>query len=233
MPCISSNITSNYSPYRRRICFLQMKPDSKLIRIFILILTISTIVYIYYAVEESRNQEIERINAEILESKFSKFRDVYDGYHKSKHYQFWNQLTREDILRYRREWQDFVWSIPDRTSNGSKRGIVYTCHDGIAKLNIVSIMMLRRKGCELPVEVWHYGDELGEEAIRHLSAIKGVKVIDLTTNNTLDKPKDDKMFEAKGAALLYSEFDQILFLDSDVLFLIECSSNRSNIFIQP
>ena len=206
-----------------------MKLAPKLIRTSIVILATLSFIYLYNAAVESRNQELLRVRQEILEQKYSKFRDVYDEAHLSRHHEFWSNLTTKDAENYRKEWQEFVWSTLDRKSSGKKRGIVYTCHDGIAKLNLVSILMLRKKGCELPIEVWHYGNELGANATKHLTAIHGVTVKDLTTKNTFNKPSNDKMFEAKGAAIMNSEFDQILFLDSDVLFLIECSSNRPNL----
>ena len=187
-------------------------------KVFILLLLLMVFGYFYYANELVK---AEKLRLEIQESKFSKFRDVYDGYHYSKYNEYWKKMTRQDILKLRSEWQEFVADVKPRENVllNKTRGIVYTCHDGIAKLAIVSILMLRKRGCELPIEVWHYGNELGQKEIEALLALKGVMVKDLAlvSNNMISKPSaDDKMFEAKGAALINSEFDEILFLDSDV-----------------
>ena len=183
-------------------------------------LFLATLAYFFYW--QQQIQKAERIKM-YKESLFNQYRDVYDAYHYSKYNEFWNKLTSKDIQRYRQEWQDFVNTIPPRQPGVGKQGIVYTAHSNIARMAIVSIQMLRKNNCSLPVEVFHYGDELAETDVKALKSLPGVMVKDLIplTQNSLKKGNDEKMFEAKGAALIHSEFDQLLFLDSDNVAVID------------
>ena len=76
-------------------------------------------------------------------------------------------------------------------------------------------MFLRKKGSELPVEVWHY-DELSQHDIDSLLQIENVMVMNMKDyiRESLDRD-GGKLFSMKAAILLYSKFEEILFLDSD------------------
>lgn len=76
-------------------------------------------------------------------------------------------------------------------------------------------MFLREKGCVLPIEVWHY-DELDSKDIALLSKIDKVAVMNMKDyiSESLDRD-GGKLFSMKAAILLYTNFEEILFLDSD------------------
>ena len=143
-----------------------------------------------------------------------------DPSHYAKNSYHWMKIKDEDISRRMSEWKSFVKTVPRRKPGGGK-GIVYTCHSGIAKFALASIRLLRRYGCNLPIEVFHNGDELKTRELDAFNAIEGVKTRDFKTTEgsiSIAPPNEDKMFEAKGAALVLSSFEQVLFLDSDVRF---------------
>lgn len=133
-----------------------------------------------------------------------------------------SDVSAEDIAKHRNNWQSFMKnvSIPVRPANKTiTRGIVFTAFSGVIKEALISIAMLRNHGCVLPIEVWHYGPELSEDDIKRLTALRNVKTKDMTLvqNRMFAKVKKDRMWEMKGATLLYSSFDQVLLLDTDNL----------------
>lgn len=144
---------------------------------------------------------------------------IYDKEHSHNNMEFWNNMTDDEIDGHRKDWTKFVDSTPPRRISG-KRGVVYTSYSGMLKFTIVSIKLLRKYGCLLPVEIWYFGDEMSIQDFKAINEIDNVKAKDLKQVNdsgfVFKKPKGDKMFEMKGASIVYSDFDQILFLDSDV-----------------
>jgi alpha 1,2-mannosyltransferase len=93
------------------------------------------------------------------------------------------------------------------------QGIVYTCNSNSAKSVLISISFLRHYGCKLPVEIWHL-DELSIEIIMRFESLKNVKVKTLTKFN-YNRRNGEKLFIAKAASIYLSNFEKVLFLDSD------------------
>ena len=164
--------------------------------------------------------------------------EIYDQDHTRNHMEYWKSMNDDEISRYRQDWKEFVSKIPARSPSSNNRGIVYTSHSGILKYTLVSIKLLRKFGCSLPIEVWYFGDELSSDQLSKLKEIKNVETNDLSMINDsrfkFTKPEGDKMFEMKGASLVFSKFDQILFLDSDVIIVIRiCHSETPHSCLIP
>lgn len=78
----------------------------------------------------------------------------------------------------------------------------------------VSINMLRQTGCRLPIEVWYKGNELSRECVRYLSRLD---VVCKDFNDYDQSYLSGYMF--KPAAILYSQFKDIIFIDADNICL--------------
>lgn len=136
-------------------------------------------------------------------------------------------LGESKIASAKKGWQDFLESIRPRieqatasknNSNSVKsRGIVYTGHSNVLKQFILSVKMLRKHSCILPIEFWHF-DEITNREAELISSLGNVTVrnMKLIKDSPLKLQKEDgRMWEMKGASILHSSFDQVLFLDTD------------------
>jgi hypothetical protein len=96
-----------------------------------------------------------------------------------------------------------------------KRGIIYTSYSKVFNQTILSIYTIRELNCLLDIEVWHYGNDLTESEIMEFTHLN-VTVVDLKSlmKNQFNHV-NDKMYEVKGGALIYTNFTEILYLDSD------------------
>ena len=157
------------------------------------------------------------------ESCYPQDEGIYDKNHNKNNLEYWKSLSTDDISKYQSSWKNFVSEIPTRVG-GNSRGVVYTTFSKFLRFTIASIKLLRKSGCVLPIEVWYFDDELTESEIQSLESIGNVTVKDLLKAEihrfSIKRPAGEKFFAMKGAAILYSSFDQVLFLDSDV-FCIE------------
>ena len=63
------------------------------------------------------------------------------------------------ITKKKFEWQQFAKDLKPTPNNFNGKGIVI-CADGFTYLTCarVNIRLLRKKGCSLPVELWHQED---------------------------------------------------------------------------
>ncbi|KAI4724851.1 putative alpha-1,3-mannosyltransferase [Aureobasidium sp. EXF-10728] len=98
------------------------------------------------------------------------------------------------------------------------RGMVLTFNEDQTHMVLTSIRSLRKLGSTMPVEVMYYGEgDLGQEYRELLEEIPGVVTRDMSTM------VDDVGWELRGWALkpwamLMSSFQEVLFMDADVLF---------------
>lgn len=92
-----------------------------------------------------------------------------------------------------------------------KRGIVMATYDEILFSTYAVIRQIRRTGCKLPIELWSRSSEL--------QSVPGAILQDLVDNYSvvLLKTEDPNVtgFFVKIYALMHSDFDEVLFLDSD------------------
>ncbi|ORY88796.1 mannosyltransferase putative-domain-containing protein [Leucosporidium creatinivorum] len=135
----------------------------------------------------------------------------------------WEELS-EDRVRQLREGMAEVLRKADKegrfksSAAQSKRGIVFTAGnaDTVSRV-IVSLRLLRSYGTTLPAEVFHFSTET--PANEHLDTLKSLNAI-VRTVEGVDKAESQsrtKSFHIKGAALVQSSFDELLYLDSDAI----------------
>lgn len=120
-------------------------------------------------------------------------------------------------------WKDFVATIPAYPNTRfSGRGIVYTA-GGVSYVTClwVSINILRDAGCNLPIEVWHLGNEISTDVMRTFQNLD-IQFRDVLEIEVIDKPA---LF-LKPLAILNSRFEEVLFLDADNV----CLSDSSYLF---
>ena len=145
-------------------------------------------------------------------------------------------LRQHLSLHQRRlQWQEFMkltvnhtaltgWDVNSARFSG--RGIVMPAGGVVYLTNAwLSLRMLRRTGCDLPVEVWHIGpDEVTKEWCDLLATV-GATCID-TLAALRDAPDIVDLFwptghmalrgwEIKPLAVLLSKFEHVLFMDAD------------------
>lgn len=97
------------------------------------------------------------------------------------------------------------------------RGIVMTAGGRYIGMAITSLLMLRRTGSNLPVELFldsaeDYNHHLCDERLPKLNA--RCLIMDDVFSSTPDMPKLEK-FQFKVFSIIFSEFSDILFLDAD------------------
>ncbi|KAJ3050461.1 hypothetical protein HK097_008595 [Rhizophlyctis rosea] len=128
------------------------------------------------------------------------------------------EWVKEEILEY-----DEKRVTP--AGRGS-RGIVSTVSMGRLQSTLTLLGLLKRLGCILPVELFHFGDEMTLPGMRVVREFEGLNVTlrDVEDGNNIvpvrrkGKKRDgSEGYQIKIAAILSSSFEDVLFLDSDVL----------------
>lgn len=131
------------------------------------------------------------------------------------------EMPKEDIEKMRKAHQKFVEGITDEHPQmaftpGSK-GLVTTGGGKYFPVFIISLRMLRRTGTTLPVEVFladhdEYEKEICDEVLPSLNATC-VILSDILTS----VPHDVEItkYQFKVFAMIFSSFEEILFLDAD------------------
>lgn len=79
----------------------------------------------------------------------------------------------------------------------------------------VTVHMIRRFGCSLPIEVWHHGTR--EPVLKHWLEPLGVRFVDIDAH-VKAAPSPPRLYGAwasKIYAILHSSFEEVLYLDSD------------------
>lgn len=127
-------------------------------------------------------------------------------------------LSEEEIDNLYSKWNAALASAEKSPEFTLSRGIVYSSFPGNVRLTIKSIKLLRHFGCALPIHVYH-GSELGGEDISQFLQLVNVSVIDIKEklrSMGITIPKiEGKQFHFKSAAIIYSDFKEVLFIDND------------------
>lgn len=79
------------------------------------------------------------------------------------------------------------------------------------------VYVLRKLGCELPVEFWYLDEYEMDNHMKKLCDLYGIKyvnAIEYCKNNNVD-PRILNGWELKPLSTLYSDFEQVLYLDAD------------------
>jgi hypothetical protein len=112
----------------------------------------------------------------------------------------------------------FCKSIPSYPGGFAGQGIVI-CAGGIRYFTNawVCVKMLRRLGCNLPIEIWFRGPDEMDDAMIELVKPYGVKCIDAFDVAKRYPVRRLGGWELKAYAILRSSFQDVLFLDADNL----------------
>lgn len=132
-------------------------------------------------------------------------------------------LFKKDIKKLRMEWKHYVQSFADYSADKFHgRGIVM-CAGKIKYFTCcwISIKVLRRKRCSLPIEVWYMNDELSNDVKKALHKMNVVckNAADFTTEKLT-------RYALKPFSILNSSFSDVLYLDADNI----CMENPEDLF---
>lgn len=142
------------------------------------------------------------------------------------------QMYPKDILKMARAHHVFTSQLPTRLAvhlaeqhaplnRPVRRGIVMVAGGDYIAPAMVSIRMLRRSGCVLPVELWmsskeEYEPQLCTDILPSFD-VQCRLLSDVFHNATSRQSQAVAGFQYKIFALLFSSFDEVLFLDADVV----------------
>jgi alpha 1,2-mannosyltransferase len=121
------------------------------------------------------------------------------------------KFSERDTKILQDNWRNHTTKKSKYPSKFSGKGIVFTA-GGIKYITCawVSISLLRKIGCDLPIELWHLNGELSKEIIqkfRHLNVVF----------RDFHEIGNTKLFGymLKPLAIINSSFKEVLFLDAD------------------
>jgi hypothetical protein len=168
----------------------------------------------------------------------------------------WNRITPSKISRWRKDIAEHLYRKRNETQGEKKsdatdgegmeltkgRGIVMAAGDSSSVNRArTNIRFLRSYNCTLPVEIFHFRNEMSESDKKLLEELSlptensdkkeevqsGMKV---TVREVEGVRKEDlwKEFQIKGAAIQQSSFDEILYLDTDSYLLRSNGMKRAS-----
>ncbi|KAL1406138.1 hypothetical protein Q8F55_007821 [Vanrija albida] len=137
--------------------------------------------------------------------------------------EWWANVSAEDIAAHR---AGLVKWLADKAKagveivggpqTGSGRGIVITAgNKDTTRRAIILLKQLKHVGNFLPVEVFHYPDELTDKGERAEITSLGGKIVEVT--GVTKTEGQWKNWQIKGLAMIQSSFAQLISLDSDNL----------------
>jgi len=109
-----------------------------------------------------------------------------------------------------------IENIPSYPGGFAGRGIVI-CGGGVRLFANawVCIQMLRRLGCSLPIQLWHWGQRELDERMRALMTPLGVECVDVEKVRRRYPARLTHPWALKPYAILYCRFKEVLLLDAD------------------
>ncbi|WVR09404.1 hypothetical protein IAU60_006471 [Kwoniella sp. DSM 27419] len=138
----------------------------------------------------------------------------------------WEQIGPTDIRRYRSKMVDYlrgverdggklVWdkSLEQHTPVEDRKGIIFTGGESktVARMKL-SLHMLRKViQTTLPIEIYHFPDELQDEADRDYL----VNEYDVRLMQVAPKRPDGKSWLIKNTAFITTNFTEFVYMDSD------------------
>lgn len=122
------------------------------------------------------------------------------------------RMSPYEITFLIQDWKAFLEKIPTFPSHRyAGKGIVYTA-GGMSHVTClwISINVLRSSGCDLPIEVWHLGNEISTDVMAFFDGLH-VRFRDFRELGALDRTG---VF-LKPLAILHSAFKEVLYIDAD------------------
>jgi len=120
-------------------------------------------------------------------------------------------FSSEDVEVLKKDWQSYTRKKQQYPNKFKGKGIVFTA-GGVGYLTcaFVSISLLRKNGCKLPIEIWHRGNEISREAMYKFASL-GVMFRDFFEVERLPPSG----YALKPLAIIHSKFEEVLFMDAD------------------
>lgn len=112
--------------------------------------------------------------------------------------------------------EKFIEAIQPYPGEHEGRGIV-VCGGGFKYFPCawVCINMLRRLGCKLPIQLWHYGPKECDAQTRSLVEPLGVECVDALEVRKKHPANITRGWPLKPYAIIHSSFREVLYLDAD------------------
>lgn len=146
------------------------------------------------------------------------YEDVYFNAWSNRH---WSTALSEVESR-RDEWKGFLEALPEYpNAKFSGRGIIIVAGGHYLEPAVVTINMIRKMTSSLRIQVWHLGDEEMTSAHRKVLEPYNVETRDFKdyVGEEMLQPIQAnvgmRLFQLKPLAMLHSDLEDILLLDSD------------------
>jgi alpha 1,2-mannosyltransferase len=139
-------------------------------------------------------------------------------------------MSTHDVWSMTKAHSDFVDAIkadpPSLSYVAGSKGLVCTAGGPYLPVLVISLRMLRRTGSKLPVEVFlathdEYEEHICDKVLPSLNA-KCVILSEVLDKSSVSRPIEK--FQLKPFAMLFSSFEDILFLDADAFPLAKPES---------
>ena len=132
----------------------------------------------------------------------------------------------QDYLEHRQRLKDIVSNpAPHPATSFSGRGIVICAGGPRYFTNAwVCVNILRKHGCNLPVQFWHLGPGEMTDEMRELVRPLGVECVDAHEIRKLHPARILNGWELKPYAIIHSPFEEVICLDADNVPLIDPES---------
>ena len=143
-----------------------------------------------------------------------------DAYFNKWSSQFW-KAARSETTERRSAWQKALAAVPEFKSQDGGQGIIFVAGGKYLRPAIVSIKHLRDYGFDGRIQVWHLGDDEMTQEHRALLTPYSVETYNLEDFVKADLLKPIpanvglRLFQLKPLALLHTDLDEVLLIDSD------------------
>ncbi len=102
----------------------------------------------------------------------------------------------------------------------SNQGIITACNDHYMKYLVPNLKFLREEvKCNLPIEIWHAGNELSDHNKKLLLTIDNTTIHDLSNYYTEEEVLDSRGWQIKAYILKTTSFEEVILMDADVFLL--------------
>ena len=127
-------------------------------------------------------------------------------------------MSDVDVQRAQQQLDSFMQLVPSYPSQSFAGEGIVTISGGLSYIapSYVMLSMLRRCGCSLPVEMWFHSDELPPRPLRW--EFENELFANLRSFGEISSAVDHgnfKGYKAKVIALLFSQFERVLWMDAD------------------
>ena len=95
------------------------------------------------------------------------------------------------------------------------RGIVITVPKKYEQIALLNVQNIRKMNCNFPIEIWEIGQEITPETRVKFSKIENLSFRQVSEFS--DNPQHWKGFQVKVFAFYYTDFQEVLLCDADVL----------------